>query len=254
MPDVLAFYETFYSPNNATLVVAGDVDPEEVMRLAEETYGAIPAEPGLPERVRPQEPPQIAERRVLFDDPRVSQPYVLRSYVVPERDRGDQGAAAALAVLGEVLGGSSFTSVLARDLTFEADVALFTGAGYDGTSVDDATFSLSVVPRPGVTLAEAEAALDASLDRFLRDGVDPGQLDRIKAQLRASEVYALDSVEGLANRYGAALSVGLEVADVEAWPGLLQAVTAEDLLEAARRLDRDASVTMWVAASREGLQ
>ncbi len=249
MEDVLNTYDLWYSPNNAILVVAGDVEPSEVIAMAEEHYGAIPAEPELPERVRTQEPPQLAARHVTYEDPRVSQPYVARSYIAPERDAGDQETAAALVYLAEILGGSSFTSVLSRKLVFEQGLALSAGAGYGGTALDDTTFGLSVAPRPGVSLEEAEAALDAAIEEFLAEGVDPAQLERIRTQLGASEIYALDSAEGLANRYGAALATGLTVADVEAWPEVLQAVTAEDVLAAAQEvLDPRSSVTLYVSA------
>jgi zinc protease len=255
MEDVLETYDLWYSPNNAILVVAGDVEPEAVIAMAETHYGPLPAEPELPPRLRAQEPPQLAARRVIYEDPRVAQPYLLRSYVAPSRRAGDQEEAAALLTLARILGGSSFTSVLAEALTFESDIALFTGAGYDGVALDLGTFSLSVAPQPGVTLEEAEAAMDAALAAFLEDGVDPGQLDRIRVELAAAEVYAQDRVEGLANRYGAALATGLTVEDVKAWPEVLQAVTAEDVMAAARAvLDPRQSVTLWVSAGEEAVQ
>ena len=252
MDDVLGTYDLWYSPNNAILVVAGDVEPEAVIAMAEEHYGAIPAEPGLPERVRQQEPPQVAARRVVYEDPRVAQPYLVRSYIAPARDPGEQQEAAALLYLAEILGGSSFTSVLARELTFEAPVALGSGAGYSGTALDDATFGISVTPRPGVSLEEAEAAMEAAVTEFLAEGVDPAQLERIRTQFRAAETYALDNVEGLANRYGAGLATGLSVEDIQAWPEILQAVMAEDVMAAAREvLDERSSVTLFVSAPAE---
>jgi len=198
MQDTLDFYELYYSPNNAILIVAGDVEPDEVLALAEEHYGVIPAEAALPERVRPEEPPQRAERRLVFEDPRVSQLYVTRSYLAPERDAGDQETAAALLYLSEILGGSSFTSVLGQKLTFEQDIALFSGAGYSGISLDDTTFIVTVAPSVGVSLEEAEAAMDQALAEFMEEGVDPEQLERIRTQLRASEVFARDDVASLA--------------------------------------------------------
>lgn len=251
LSDTVAFYETYYSPNNAILVVAGDVQPEEVLALAEEYYGPIPAEPDLPPRARAQEPPQRAERRLIFADPRVAQDYVARSYLAPERDAGAQQEAASLVYLSEILGGSSFTSVLGRALTFDTDIALYSGAGYDALSLDDTTFSLTVVPAEGVTLQEAEDALDATLAQFLKDGVDDEQLARIRTQLRAQEIYARDDVSGIARRYGSALTQGLTVEDVQAWPDILAAVTEDEIMAAARDLfDRDRAVTMWVVADR----
>lgn len=253
MADVLSFYDLYYSPNNAILVVAGDVEPEEVMALAETHYGPIPAEEHLPDRFRPEEPPQRAERRLNYVDPRVGTDYVARSYLAPERDPGAQEDAAALVYLAEILGGSSFTSVLGRALTFDSRIAIFAGAGYSGMSLDDTTFSLTVAPAEGVTLAEAEAAMDAALARFLEEGVDPAQFERIRTQLRAAEIYARDNVEGIANRYGAALTQGLEVRDVQDWPRILQEVTPEDVMDVARRvLDRDNAVTAYVSAEPAG--
>ncbi|WP_210528702.1 M16 family metallopeptidase [Rubellimicrobium arenae] len=250
---VRAFYDLYYSPNNAILVVAGDVDPQDVIAMAKDHYGVLPAEPGLPERFRAQEPPQLAQRHMTYEDPRVSQPYAARTYIAPARKAGDQKEAAALTYLAEILGGSSFTSVLAEKLTFESQVALFSGAGYDGTALDDGTFSLTVAPQPGVTLEEAEAAMDGALAEFLQDGVDAAQLERIRTQLKASEIYARDNVEGLANRYGAGLASGLTVDDITSWPEVLQQVTAEDIMAAARDvLDPRSSVTLYVTAPASG--
>ncbi|WP_299287572.1 pitrilysin family protein [uncultured Tateyamaria sp.] len=244
--DALGFYDTYYYPNNAILVVSGDVDPDEVKALAETYYGVIPANPDLPERMRSAEPPQTAERRLVYRDARVAQSYVSRSYLAPERDPGDQTAAAALTLLAEVLGGGQ-TSYLTEKLQFEEQKAVFSGAFYRGTTLDDTTFDVVIVPVPGLSLEDAEAAMDATLASFLEDGVDKEALERIKYQLRASEIYARDNVDSTARRYGAAMSVGLTVEDIQAWPDVLQAVTADDIMDAARMvLNRDASVTGWL--------
>ncbi|MEB8389131.1 pitrilysin family protein [Rhodobacteraceae bacterium KMM 6894] len=242
------FYHTYYAPNNAILVVAGDVDPAEVHRLAETYYGAHPANPDLPERMRPQEPRQMAERRIVFEDPRVAQPYVSRSYLAPERDSGDQETAAALTLLADILGGGT-TSVFAEKLQFDRPLTVQSSAWYDGMSLDDTTFNLVVVPAAGVTLQEAEDAMDQVLTDFLQTGVDAQQLDRIKMQVRAAQVYARDDVNGLANQYGAALTQGLTVEDVQAWPDILQSVTADQIMQAAREvLVPNNSVTGWLTA------
>ncbi|MFN4170107.1 MAG: M16 family metallopeptidase, partial [Pseudorhodobacter sp.] len=111
--DALEFYRTFYAPNNAILIVAGDVTPDEVRALAETHYGPIEPTPDLPPRVRPAEPPHLSERRLSMADPRVAQPYAIRTYLAPQRRAGEQAEAAALTVLAEILGGNSTTSVLA---------------------------------------------------------------------------------------------------------------------------------------------
>ena len=254
LQDALDFYDLYYSPNNAILVVAGDVQPDEVLALAKQYYGVIPAEPDLPERLRPEEPPQNAERRLIFEDPRVAQPYITRSYLAPERDSGAQEDAAALVYLADIIGGSSFTSVLGEALQFDTQTAVYTGAGYDPSSLDDTTFGITVVPAVGVSLQDSEDAMDAAIAAFMETGVDPDQLERLRTQFRASEIYARDNVEGIANRYGAALTQGLTVQDVQDWPDILQAVTADDIMAvAAKVLDRKQSVTGWVIPNREAL-
>jgi len=253
--DAQAFYQTYYAPNDAVLVVAGDVTPDGVRALAEAHYGPLQPTPGLAPRARPTEPPQLAERRLVMADARVAQPVITRDYLAPERNPGDQANAAALTFLAELLGGNPTTSVLARALQFDAQKAVYTGAFYDGTALDASTFGLVLVPLPGVALAEAEAAMDAVIAQFLKDGIDPQAFARIKTQLRANEIYARDNVDGLARRYGEALTSGLTVADVQAWPEVLQAVTPEDVMAAAAEvLDRRQAVTAWLVQDGEVAQ
>jgi zinc protease len=246
--DALSFYREFYAPNNAILIVAGDVNPAEVKVLAEKHYGPVAATPDLAPRQRVTEPPQLAERRLTMVDPRVAQPYVLRTYLAPERDAGAQKQAAALTVLAELLGGSGTTSVLARALQFgDAPKAVYTSAFYDGMSLDVTSFGFVAVPTPDTNLTEIEAAMDAVIAQFMQDGIDAAAFERIKRQLRADEIYARDNIEGLARLYGSALTSGLTVADVQAWPQVLQDVTPEHVMEAARLVfDRKNAVTGWL--------
>ncbi|WP_438956593.1 M16 family metallopeptidase [Cognatiyoonia sp.] len=255
LQDALDFYDLYYSPNNAILIVAGDVEPEEVKALADKYYGVIPSEPNLPERLRPEEPPQRAERRITYVDARVAQPYVTRSYLAPERNPGAQEEAAALVYLAELLGGSPFTSALGKALQFDTNTAVYTGAGYSGSALDESSFSVTVVPTEGVTLSEAEAAMDQVMADFMEAEIDPERMEAIRTQLRASEIYAKDDMQGLARRYGAALTQSLTVEDVQAWPDVLQAVTAEDIKAvAAKVFNKDQAVTGWVVASEEDAQ
>ncbi|GKY86785.1 M16 family metallopeptidase [Sinisalibacter aestuarii] len=245
--DALGFYRQYYAPNNAILIVAGDVTPDEVRALAEAHYGPLAPTEGLGPRARPQEPPSRAARRMVLADARVAQPSLLRMYLAPERTSGDQREAAALVFLAELLGGDGATSVLGRALQFDTQSAIYTSAGYAATALDDSTFSVALVPAEGVSLADAEAALDAQIAGFLDTGPDMAAFERIKMKIRASEIYALDDVGDLADRYGRALTSGLTIADVQSWPGLLQSVTPEDVMQAARDvLDKRASVTGWL--------
>jgi zinc protease len=248
----LAFYEKYYAPNNAILIVAGDVTADQVRALAEEHYGPLVPSDRIGPRLRPVEPPQIAPRRVSYADARVAQPYVIRTYLAPQRRTGDQREAAALTLLAELLGGDSATSVLGRKLQFETGEAIYAGAFYDGTSLDATTFGLTMVPAEGVSLADGEAALDRALAEFLEEGVDADAFARLKFQIRAAQVYALDDAQALARRYGEGLTQGLTVQDIRDWPDVLQDITKDEVMAAARAvLDMNASVTGWLMRDAE---
>lgn len=245
--DAFGFYQKYYAPNNAILIVAGDVEPEAVRALAEKYYGPLAPTPDLPIRQRPQEPPQLSERRLTFTDARVAQPYVMRTYLAPERDSGDQVEAARLEMLAAVLGGNGATSVLGKKLQFDTQTAIYVSAFYGGTSYDDTTFGLVIMPTPGVSLTDAEQALDDAIAEFIEEGVDSEQFERIKMQLRASRIYSEDNIESLARRYGAGLTSGLTIADIDAWPDILQSVSRQDVIEAAKAIfDRNKAVTGWI--------
>ncbi len=250
LQDARDWYEEHYHPNNAILIVAGDATPDEVRALAEEHYGPIPANPAIEAREtreRPSEPPHIAERRVIYEDERVANPYVSINYLAPERNSGDQETAAALTLLAEVLGGSGFTSVLPRELQLEDERSLFTGAYYGGVNLDTTTFALINMPRPDRSLEQAEADILAEIDEFLEEGIDPAQFERIQFQIEAARIFEEDNVAGLARAYGTALTSGLTVADVQAWPDILAATTIDDVMAAAREIfAQEATVTGYL--------
>ncbi len=181
--DAFAYYQRFYTPENAILVVAGDTDAATVRRLAEETYGAIPARGEAPVRKRPAEPDPRAARRVSLSDPRVRQPSLRRGWLTPTYLSGDAGEVFALELLAEILGGGT-TSRLYRRLCVEADLASGASAYFMGSMVDRAAFQLSVSPRPGVEMAALEAGLDAALAAFLSEG--PSELELARARTASS--------------------------------------------------------------------
>lgn len=252
LEDAMTFYRKYYAPNNATLIVAGDVTPDDVLALAQTHYGPLEPTVGLTRRERVEEPPQIAERRITYADPRVSQPYVIRTYLATERNPGAQEDAAALTMLSEILGGSGVTSVLGNKLTIETQQAVHASAFYSGTSLDKTTFGLIIVPTPDRTLEQAEAALDTAIAEFMEEGVDEAHLARIKRQVRAAQIFAEDNVGALARRYGTALTSGLTIADVDAWPDVIEAVTADDIMAAANKIfDRSQAVTGYLTKPQE---
>ncbi|WP_372801898.1 M16 family metallopeptidase [Paracoccus seriniphilus] len=247
--DAIAWYDAHYSPDDAVLILAGDVTPEKARELAEEFYGDIPAKGNTTPRLRPQEPQQRAPRRIEMQDPRVAQPTFTRSYLATERNPGDQAPAAALTILAELLGGSMQTSVLGRELALPGK-ALWINARYDGLSVDPTTFTLTMVPADDVDPARAERLLDEALAKFLKQGPDEADLERVKTRIRAAEIYSRDSAHGRAYDYGQGLSIGLTIDDVNDWPDILAAVTADDIRKAAESLlNSKATVSGWLLPS-----
>jgi len=241
--DAVAFYRAHYTPGNAIVVVAGDVEPAAVKAMAERIYGTVAATFVPAARVRTPEPEPIAARRVVLTDARASSPTVSRDYLAPSYTTAAVREAEALDLLGQILGGGA-TSRLYRDLVVDQKIAAYAGAGYSGDDADSGTFSVYAAPVPGGDLNALEAALDKALARLLRDGVSADELARAKKALIADTVYALDSQFKLAFMYGQALTNGLTAADVADWPNRIAAVTPDDVRAAAAKvLKAERSVT-----------
>jgi zinc protease len=241
--DALDYYNRFYTPENAILIVAGDVDAPTVETLAKETYGRIPARADAPRRRRPQEPEPRAHRLVTLEDEKVEQPAHERVFLTPSYKTAAPGEAEALEILAHVLGGGP-ASVLYETLVAEEKLAVGAGAYYMGSALDDTRFWVYATPAPDVELGELDAAIDRVLDKFIATKMRPGDLQRAKTRLIADAVYAQDSQVSLARWYGESLATGLDVDDVAAWPDRIDAVTAEQVRGAARRwLDKRRAVT-----------
>ncbi|WP_442970081.1 M16 family metallopeptidase [Roseibium sp. FZY0029] len=229
----IAFYDRFYTPNNAVVVIAGDVDVDTVRKLAEETYGKVArrAEPG--ERVRPAEPPLAGERRIAVSDPRVRQESLSQTWIVPSQTTGKGRTPEALDILSYILGEGP-SSRLHKALVLDQEVALSAGAYYQGSALDDGRFGVYAVPRPGYTLEDMERLIEAELHKLIETGVTEDEVERARNSMISSAIYAQDSQSGLARLFGGALTTGQTVEDVQTWPSQVQAVTAEDVVDAAR--------------------
>lgn len=254
LEDAVDFYETWYAPNNAVLVVAGDITADELRPLAEATYGRLEAQE-VPERRRVKEPPQLAPRRISLEHEQVRQPSFTRSYLAPSLTTEGGEHAHALEVLAELFG-SGGTSRLYKSLVVEKGVAAGIGSYYRGTSLDETTFRIHASPRPGVSLDELEAAIDEEIAKLLEEGVAEDELARVKTRMLAEATYARDSLSGAARVFGMALTAGRGIEAVEQWPERIEAVTADDVEAAARLvLDPARSVTGHLrpaGASAEG--
>ncbi|MGA0595355.1 M16 family metallopeptidase [Enterovirga sp. CN4-39] len=231
--NALDYYRRFYSPDNAILVVAGDVEAAEVVRLAEGTYGRNAPHGDRSARRRPREPDPRASRIVSVADPKVEQETLHRLYLVPSTRTADGLEAHALEVLTELLGGGP-TSHLYRTLVMDGGRAVNAGAWYMGSAIDETRFAVYAVPAEGVTPAELEADLDRAVASCLSTVSDEA-IERAKTRLIAETIYSLDSQSSLARIYGSALAVGETLDDVRRWPEDIRAVTREKLAEVAQR-------------------
>lgn len=248
--DATAFYNQYYAPNNAILIVAGDVEPETVKALAEKTYGKVARGPDLPPRIRPVEPEQNTKRTVELTDERVSVPSFSKAWVVPSYQTAEPGEAEALDLLSEILGGGS-RSRLYQGLVVKDGIASSAGAFFQGTMVDDTSFTVYGAPRGEAGLQQVEAAVDVEIRRIIKDGVTSDELEKAKDRFVRSMIFARDNQASMANIYGSTLATGGTVADIEQWPDRIRAVTTDQIKAvAAKYLNPDHSVAGYLLPAK----
>lgn len=226
--DFTKYYNIYYRPNNATLVVVGDVDPKQVLAWAEQTYGRIPAGPEPPP-VTAKEPRQYGERRVVVQ--REAQlPYLVMAYHVPNWENPE---AFALELLVNLLS-QGRSSRLYHKLVYKKRLALDTGADYDLDTADSSIFLFYGQPLPGKTVAQLERALDAEIKKLQTDLVEPKELEKAKNQVTANFYMSMDSL------FYRGMVLG-KLATVARWDLIkefipkIQQVTAEDIRRVARQ-------------------
>ncbi len=235
LEDLRNFYKKWYAPNNAVLVVAGDITAQQLKPLAEKYYGVIPNNPNLTKRHRAQEPPHQVPRKLVLKDPRVRQPVWSRNYLAPSLSDKDKITPYALEVLSELLGSGS-KSRLYRELVFKRKIAVAAGVSYSMGGRDHSRFSFYASPAPGTTIAQLEAALDGEINRLLKEGLSQTEVDEAKKRLVDGAVFARDSLTTGARVLGAAVAAGQSVDDVEAWPDRIGKVTKEQVIDAAHKV------------------
>ena len=244
LADARGWYEKWYAPNNATLVVAGDVDPEEVFQLAEKSFGAIPART-LPERKPQIEPRQFGIKRITVKAP-AELPYVVMAYHAPVlRDVENDWEPYALFVLNGILDGND-ASRLNREVVRTLRVADAANSSYDLINRGPALFFLDGVPAEGKTVADVEAALREQIRVLVERGVSNDELQRVKAQVAAAQVYARDSVYYQALRIGMLHTIGLPYDSSDLQVRKMREVSAEQVREVARRYFIDDNLTVAV--------
>ncbi len=236
--DAREWYNTWYAPNNATIVVVGDVKTQEVLKLAKQYFGNIKPRK-LPARKPQTEPPQIGERRVVVKAP-AKLPYLVMGYHVPTLSDKLQAPEQAwepyaLDVLAGVLSGND-SARLNQKLVREAALAVDVGAGYDSTSRGrEALFELEGMPSEGKTITELEAALVAQIEKIKTDGVTQQELDRVKAAVIAADVYQRDSMFYQAMQIGQLETMGYSWRLLKEYPEKLKAITSEQIQAVAKK-------------------
>ncbi|HEY5993006.1 MAG TPA: pitrilysin family protein [Gallionellaceae bacterium] len=242
--DVRDWYQRWYDPSNAVLVVAGDVDAKEVFELAQRHYGKIPGHV-LAARRAYEEPPQIGIRRITVKAP-AELPHMVMAYRAPVlRDPQHDWEPYALEVLAGILNGSGaarLDKALVREQRLASDVAV----GYDSTTRGPGLFMLEGTPSRGKSAAELESGIRAQLARLAKEGVNEEELKRVKAQITASEVYRRDSVFYQAMLIGQMESIGLSYKDIPVMLEKMRAVTAKQVQDVAREIFRDDGLTVAV--------
>lgn len=242
--DARTWYRTWYAPNNATLVIAGDVEAKRVFALAKKYYGRIRAGK-LPARKHYEEPAQLGIKRIVVKAP-AELPYLVMAYHAPTlRDVHADWRPYALSVLAGVLDGND-SARLNKSLVREQQVAVSIGAGYANTSRGPTMFSLEATPAAGTSVQALEAAIREQLQMIVRDGVSEEELKRVRAQVTAAEVYKLDSLFYQAMQIGQIESIGLSHRDLPVMLQKLQAVTAEQVQAVARDILSDDQLTVAV--------
>ncbi len=239
----LAFYKRFYAPNNAILVVAGDIDAKTLKPLAEKYYGVIEPSPEIGERRRMAEPKPQTARRVTLKDPRVASPSVRRFYLTPSYSTAEPGEAEALDLLAQIIGGGA-TSRLHRSLVLDKKIAAGAGAWYDSSNLDNGKFGVYGSSLPGTKIEDVEAAIDEVINDVLANGVTKEEVERAKNTMIAQAIYAQDSQAHLARIYGVALTTGQKVEDIVEWPQRLENTTLEQVNQVAKKyLKSDVAAT-----------
>ncbi len=242
--DALGFYKHYYAPNNAILVVAGDVTADEVKALAQNTYGKLaPVEGITNNRFRPAEPPVRAPRRLTLEDPRAGQPSLHRYYVVPSYRTAEKGDAEALDVLVKLLADGA-TSRFYKKVVVEERIASSASGYYESGGLDSGKVTFYAIAQDKADLPRIEAMLDDLIADITKNGVSESELKRAKSAYIADYIYESDSQSTLARRYGWGLATGLTIEAMESWPDRIRKVTSEDVKRvAAKFLDMRASVT-----------
>lgn len=231
---ILAFYKRYYAPNNAILVVEGDVTAAELKPLAEKYFGVIPRGPEI-HRSRTTEPPARADVEVALAHERVTQPRWSKTYLAPSYHYGETKHAYALQVLSDILGGGPSSRLYKALVMGEGGgIAHSAGAFYGPDDIGPSTFGFYASPKEGVSFEQVAAAIRAEIAKLLKDGVTDKEVRDVVERLKNNLAFARDEFGTAAQVFGRTLATGGTVEDVEAWGDRIAAVTPDDVMAAAK--------------------
>lgn len=235
------FYDRWYGPNNAILVVSGDVEPDFVYQLAAEIYGPL-ARGELPPRTRTKMPNLAGHTKILFQEPSIRQAQLLQLFKAPSF-RQNKSHSLALQVLEEILGGGP-TSRLYQALVVKKELATNIAFYYQGASWNESEIQIQASLAPGIAPEDLESAIEEELQKLISEGVSESELHDALKRMQAEAIYARDSVRGPAMVIGQALITGASLEDIEYWPRDIESVTAGQIQEVAGLyLNKDAQET-----------
>ncbi len=239
---IKSFYKKWYVPNNAILVIAGDITMPQLRPLAEKYYGEIPRKP-LIHRSWAKEPPHSASRRLIIKDNRVNHPSWRQTYLAPSLKWGETNLTHPLELIADILGGGT-TSILFKNLVIKEKVATTTGAYYRGDGRGPGRFVIYAQPQEGVSIEQLEKHLKSEITLLMKNGISEDTLARSKKRLTSAAIFARDSLSGGANALGSALASGLSINDIESWPAKISSVTKVNIDKAIKMIfNENQSVT-----------
>jgi len=231
--DVMAFYSKYYRPDNAVLIVEGDVKTEELKILAEKYYGVYAGGKDA-DRNRKKEPPHIAERRVILRHQNVRQEKLVRKYLAPSQtSEKNSEFSYPLMVLAQLLAGGD-TSFLYQELVINQKVATSVDISYNNISIGISNFGFYLTPMEGVTLEYLEKAFDESLEKFFITEIQQYDLNRAKNLMQSEAIYAREGLGSIARIYGVAITCGVGMDYFPNWKKNIEKVTAEQIIQAGK--------------------
>jgi zinc protease len=229
--DAKQWYQTYYAPNNAILIVSGDVTEQELRPLAERYYGKIKAK-DIPKRKIIREPKHISPVSITLSDDKVIKTQWVRYYLAPSQNTKDADLCYALIVLSYVLGGGD-TSRLYQNLVVDKSIAATVGSYYDDLQIGEAIFGIYATAANNIENDTVSAAIEKEIENIKTRSITADELERAKNAIIADTIYAKEDLKTLAYLYGQIIASGVDINYAENWENNINSVTVEQINKAA---------------------